>query len=164
MYRRPAANAPVSPPMNASANPELASSILQAVAANAQTNGHSQPISQATESLTAPMHIITNPSSFNNFLKSHKAAVAFFTSETCPPCKMIEPIFERIAEEKGLQNGRPGAGFAKIDIDVGMGRTLASEWGIRATPTFMFFLDGKKVSNCFSLHPDTLNVSSSLKN
>ncbi|KIM42944.1 hypothetical protein M413DRAFT_443767 [Hebeloma cylindrosporum] len=145
MYRRPVANAPVSPPVNAGVNPELASSILQAVAANAQTNGSPQPASQATNSLTAPMHIITNPASFNNFLKSHKAAVAFFTSETCPPCKMIEPVFERIAEEKGLQNGRSGAGFAKVDIDVGMGRTLASEWGIRATPTFMFFLDGKKL-------------------
>jgi thiol-disulfide isomerase/thioredoxin len=156
MYRRPVANAPVSPPMNAGTNPELTSSILQAVAAHAQTNGRSQPVSQATDSLTAPMHIITNPASFNNFLKSHKAAVAFFTSETCPPCKMIEPVFERISEEKGLQNGRSGAGFAKIDIDVGMGRTLASEWGIRATPTFMFFLDGKKVNNWCSLHPHIL--------
>lgn len=91
------------------------------------------------------MHIITNPASFNNFLKSHQAAVAFFTSETCPPCKMIEPVFERLAEEKGPHGGRNGAGFAKVDIDVGMGRNLASEWGIRATPTFMFFLGGKKV-------------------
>lgn len=59
---------------------------------------------------------------------------------------MIEPLFARLAEEKGPKTvGGPGVGFAKIDIGVGMGHTLASEWGIRATPTFIFYLDGKKV-------------------
>jgi len=58
---------------------------------------------------------------------------------------MIEPIFERLSEEKGVREGFSGAGFAKVDINVGMGRNLASEWNIRATPTFIFYLDGKKV-------------------
>ncbi len=152
MYRRPAANAapsPAAPTAPAATNQQLAASILQAVASQAQSGAggpvQAAPPTQATNSLTAPMHIITNPASFNNFLKSHQAAVAFFTSQTCPPCKMIEPVFERLAEEKGPHGGRNGAGFAKVDIDVGMGRNLASEWGIRATPTFMFFLGGKKV-------------------
>ncbi|KAJ3516963.1 hypothetical protein NLJ89_g788 [Agrocybe chaxingu] len=152
MYRRPSPGTPSAPipspstAANASPDPQLAASILQAVAsqaqaAPAQANGHVQ----AMNSLTGPLHMITNPTSFRAFLKSHRAAVAFFTSATCPPCRMIEPIFERLAEEKGLHEGRNGAGFAKIDIDVGMGRNLAEEWDIRATPTFMFFLDGKKL-------------------
>ncbi|KAF4617546.1 hypothetical protein D9613_005689 [Agrocybe pediades] len=147
MYRRPGTSAPPSVPtpaaaVNASPNPQLAASILQAVASQAQSNGYSpQP---ATESLTSPIHIVTNTASFGNFLKSHRAAVAFFTSETCPPCRMIEPVFERLSEEKGLADGRQGAGFAKIDID-GVGSGLASQWNIRATPTFLFFLDGKKL-------------------
>ncbi|CAA7269060.1 unnamed protein product [Cyclocybe aegerita] len=152
MFRRPSPGTPSasmpspSAAANASPDPQLAASILQAVASQAQAappqaNGYVQ----ATNSLTGPLHMITNPTSFRAFLKSHRAAVAFFTSETCPPCRMIEPIFERLSEEKGLHDGRTGAGFAKIDIDVGMGRNLAEEWRIRATPTFMFFLDGKKV-------------------
>ncbi|KDR82390.1 hypothetical protein GALMADRAFT_237672 [Galerina marginata CBS 339.88] len=153
MYRRPSGGAapPVPPPAvaaNASPNPQLAASIIQAVAAQAQANGqngHAQGGARATESLTSPVHMITNPASFKNFVKTHRAAVAFFTSETCPPCKMIEPVLERLSEEKGLQNGANGAGFAKIDIDVGMGQNLAAEWNVRATPTFMFFLDGKKL-------------------
>ena len=64
---------------------------------------------------------------------------------------MIEPVFERLSEEKGFHHDRDGAGFAKVDIGVGMGRNLASEWGIRATPTFMFFLNGKKVRLFYSL-------------
>lgn len=142
MYRRPAAGAPAAPPPATSmSQDQIASALLQAVLSQAQSNGLHQP----SNSLTSPLHVITNPASFHGFLKSHRAAVAFFTSETCPPCKMIEPVFERLSEEKGMREGIDGAGFAKIDIDVGMGRNLASEWGIRATPTFMFFLDGKKV-------------------
>ncbi|KAF8192182.1 PPPDE putative peptidase domain-containing protein [Pholiota molesta] len=150
MYRRPVPGpvAPPAPSTTAATDPQLAASILQAVASQAQAGGYGQgaaPPSQATNSLVAPVHIITNPASFKSFLRSHKAAVAFFTSETCGPCKMIEPIFERLAEEKGSHEGRNGASFAKIDIDVGQGQTLASEWGVRATPTFMFFLAGEKL-------------------
>lgn len=149
MYRRPSPGVPAAP-ANAPPNPELAASILQSIAAQAQSNGgpsyqNRPPPLPATQSLTSPIHAITNPPAFNAFLKSHRAAVAFFTSNTCPPCRMIEPVFERLSEEKGLQEGRNGAGFAKVDIDVGMGRNLAAEYSVRATPTFMFFLDGKKV-------------------
>jgi hypothetical protein len=56
---------------------------------------------------------------------------------------MISPVFERIAEEKG---GRRGVAFAKIDTAVGMGGNVAAEFGIRVAPTFIFFLDGKKVN------------------
>lgn len=110
------------------------------------TSSRLDPSSQATNSLTGPLHIVTNQASFNHFLKAHRAAVALFTApQTCPPCRVIEPVFDRLAEEKGIREGRNGAAFAKIDMNVGMGRSLAAEWGIRATPTFIFFLDGKKV-------------------
>jgi desumoylating isopeptidase 1 len=151
MYRPPGpGTAPVASATNTTPDPQLASSILQAVASQA-ANGSAHTNGQSTNSLTSPMHVITNPATFNNFLKTHRAVVAFFTSATCPPCRMIEPVFERLSEEKGFHENRDGAGFAKIDIDVGMGRNLASEWGIRATPTFMFFLDGKKVRFFFPL-------------
>lgn len=55
---------------------------------------------------------------------------------------MIEPIFEEIAGAKA-QSGK--IAFAKIDLDVGMGRHVAGEYGVRVTPTFVFYLDGKKV-------------------
>lgn len=104
------------------------------------------PSSDPTSSLTGSVHIVTNPATFNNFIKSHRAAVALFTApQTCPPCRVIEPIFDQLAEEKAMRDKKSGATFAKIDINVGMGKMLATEWGVRATPTFMFFLDGTKV-------------------
>lgn len=56
---------------------------------------------------------------------------------------MIAPIFEELAGEK-TKNGDSVA-FTKIDLDVGMGSAVAREWGVSVTPTFVFFLDGKKV-------------------
>ncbi|KXN84609.1 Desumoylating isopeptidase 1 [Leucoagaricus sp. SymC.cos] len=145
MFRRPVAGQ--APAALQQADSQLGASLLQSIADQAQ--GASSPSlsvshPQGTSSITAPMHVITNPASFNSFLKSHRAAAAFFTSQTCPPCRMIEPIFERLAEEKGPHDGRQGAAFAKIDIDVGLGRSLAAQWNIRATPTFYFFLNGEK--------------------
>ncbi|KAF9005982.1 thioredoxin family protein [Cyathus striatus] len=153
MYRRPVAEAAsiasTRTTADVSSNPQLAASILQSIATQAQSGGVLPSVArgglQATETLTAPVHVITNPSSFHSFIQTHRAAVAFFTSATCPPCRMIEPVFERFAEEKGTHDGKNGAAFAKIDIDVGMGGALSSEWGIRATPTFIFFIDGKKL-------------------
>ncbi|KAG6809885.1 hypothetical protein H0H92_014281, partial [Tricholoma furcatifolium] len=154
MYRRPspaaAPNAVPSPAaVEAAPNPQLAAQLLQAVAARAASSsaGVAAPTpNSATQTLAGPLHAITNPASFNAFLKNHRAAVAFFTSATCGPCRMIEPIFERLAEEKGLKSDGRGAAFAKIDIGVGLGNTLAGQWNVRATPTFMFFLDGQKLA------------------
>jgi thiol-disulfide isomerase/thioredoxin len=53
---------------------------------------------------------------------------------------MIAPVFEDLAATKA----RDGIGFTKVDLDIGLGSAVASEWGVRVTPTFLFFLDGKK--------------------
>jgi len=55
---------------------------------------------------------------------------------------MIEPVFEELARTKG--QGQQVA-FVKVDLGVGMGSMVAREYGVTATPTFGFFLDGKKV-------------------
>lgn len=54
---------------------------------------------------------------------------------------MIAPVFGELAAAKS----RSGVAFTKIDLDVGIGSSVAGEWGVRVTPTFLFFLDGKKV-------------------
>jgi len=78
-------------------------------------------------------------------LNTHRAVVAFFTSASCPPCRVIEPVFEGLAAEKGM---RSGVSFTKVDMGVGRGADVAREYSVRVTPTFIFFLDGKKVSFC----------------
>ncbi|KAF8558342.1 DUF862-domain-containing protein [Imleria badia] len=149
-------------PSAASPNPALAANLLQSVASQATTSGPSSsgvlsappartPVSAPVPPpltlpapdavLAAPMHITTNPASFRSLLGSHRAVVAFFTSATCGPCRMIEPVFEGLAKSKSRANG---VAFSKIDLSVGLGGALANEYQVRATPTFLFFLDGRK--------------------
>jgi hypothetical protein len=55
---------------------------------------------------------------------------------------MVEPIFEDLAHAKAS----PSVAFVKIDISVGMGYQVGQYNGANATPTFQFYLNGKKVS------------------
>lgn len=151
---RPANGVPSRPAPRTTPDPALAASVLQSVAAQATTggpspgstlsasNGATRQVPAADAPLTAPVHITTNPASFQSLLRAHRAVVAFFTSATCGPCRMVEPVFEGLARDKS----RPGGvGFAKIDLSVGMGRTVAAAYQVRVTPTFLFFLEGRQV-------------------
>ncbi|KAL6301955.1 DUF862-domain-containing protein [Sparassis latifolia] len=160
MFRRPTPGVVATPPtlqsspvatsapISASPDPALTASLLQAVASQALSQTMSSAIpapAQATSTLTAPVHMCSNPSSMHSLLRSHRAVVAFFTSKTCPPCRMIEPVWDEIAREKTHGNGNAsGIAFAKVDMGVGLGGQVGAEWGVRVTPTFLFFLDGKK--------------------
>ena len=105
----------------------------------------SLPTAPGSATVAAPIHMCTNASALRGLLQSHRAAVVFFTSATCGPCKMVEPVFEELAHQKthGSSGGR--IAFVKVDMAVGMGGQVGAEWGVRVTPTFLFFLDGKKV-------------------
>ena len=62
---------------------------------------------------------------------------------------MIEPLFEKLAYNRSRAAGVGGGGgvaFVKVDLGVGSSSGVAQEYSVRATPTFIFFLDGKKVS------------------
>ena len=138
-------------------------SLLQSIsdrATGTPDSGYSSPApstsAQAVTAAAAPpglagaIHASTNPASFRALLSSHRAVVAMFTSATCPPCRMIEPVFEELAREKA-KRGAGQVAFAKVDLGVGMGSMVAREHGVAATPTFVFFLDGKRV--CMRFHP-----------
>ncbi|EMD39905.1 hypothetical protein CERSUDRAFT_81230 [Gelatoporia subvermispora B] len=163
MFRRPvpgAAPTPgtLQPPPEAAAaaaaaspNPALAASLLQAVANQAfspspstSTPSPSIPTaSQATATIASPIHICTNPATLQSLLRTHRIAVVYFTSATCGPCRMIAPAFEDLAHEKTHRYSGKIA-FVKVDLGVGLGSQVAGQYGVRVTPTFLFFLDGQK--------------------
>src|SRR6267154_293324 len=130
-----------------------------AVSAPAPDSGYGTPSTSgaaAALSSSSPLHPSTNPASFRSLLGTHRAVVAMFTSATCAPCRMIEPVFEDLARSKKKNSTTSGAGaggkaqveggqiaFVKVDLSVGMASMVAREYGVSATPTFCFFLDGK---------------------
>ena len=136
------------PPITTAPPSSSSSSLLQPISnratgpALAPDSGYSTPSTSTAGALgNGPIHPSTNPASFRSLLGSHRAVVAMFTSATCPPCRMIEPVFEELARSKGQLQ----VAFVKVDLGVGMGSMVAREYGVAATPTFGFFLDGKKV-------------------
>ncbi|THH11667.1 hypothetical protein EW145_g508 [Phellinidium pouzarii] len=155
MYRRPTPGVAPSQPYNQ----PLAASLLQSVAAqaagpSAETRGylptpattpippsHAVTSQPAAASVAAPLQICSNLQHFRGVLSSHRAVAAFFTSRTCAPCKIVEPVFESLASDKAAK----GVAFVKIDLSGQLGSDVASAYDVRATPTFLFFLDGQKV-------------------
>ncbi|RKP37122.1 PPPDE putative peptidase domain-containing protein, partial [Dimargaris cristalligena] len=81
----------------------------------------------------------------------HRAVVLFFTSVGCPPCRVIEPEFRRLVEAEPTTSPL-GAGR----IDMATGYSVAAQFGIRATPTFIFLLDGNKFSELKGAQPTAL--------
>merc|ERR1719197_334606 len=74
---------------------------------------------------------------FAALMAEEKLVVIDFTATWCPPCRMIAPKFEAIANET------PDAIFVKIDVDEAS--ELAEECKISAMPTFQFYKGGAKV-------------------
>lgn len=138
MYRRaPPGALPRQPP------PSATSALLQGIADHAAATGSMTASNPAapTSTLTAPVQICSNPASLRTILSTHKAVTVFFTSATCGPCRMIEPVFDDLAHTKAS----PGIAFAKVDMGVGLGHQVAQLFNVRVTPTFLFFVNGNLV-------------------
>ncbi|KAI9199595.1 thioredoxin family protein [Polychytrium aggregatum] len=84
-------------------------------------------------------------------LARHRCVVVDFTSMTCPPCRAIAPEFERLLEEHQRYKPvgvrcvtLPRPMIVGVKVEVGTARDIATRYGITATPTFVYFLDGKQ--------------------
>lgn len=64
-------------------------------------------------------------------------AVVFFTSATCPPCKMLYPVYDQLAAEVGDK-------ATLIKADTSQAFDIGQRYGITATPTFITFLKGEQ--------------------
>lgn len=62
-----------------------------------------------------------------------KPRVLDFGAVWCIPCKKLEPVFDRVAE-----NYRGRVDFVHYDCDVGEGKVLADKYNIHLLPTVLF--------------------------
>ncbi|KZF26623.1 putative thioredoxin [Xylona heveae TC161] len=85
------------------------------------------------------VHNVTSLAEVESLLKSasKSCAVIFFTSSTCPPCKIVYPAYDELAAEAGDK-------AVLIKVDTNRAFDVSAKYGIRATPTFMTFLKGSK--------------------
>ncbi|MEB3759599.1 MAG: thioredoxin family protein [Desulfurococcales archaeon] len=82
----------------------------------------------------------------DKILKSCKLALIFFTSPTCPYCRMFEPVFEETASLLGDR-------MAFIRIDTYYSHELAYIFGIMGTPTIIAVRRGKEIDRIVGLPP-----------
>jgi thioredoxin-like negative regulator of GroEL len=70
--------------------------------------------------------------------KSSRPVAVMFYSPTCAFCHQMEPYFRNYAREY-----KDSIQFARLDIMSNL--WTAERYGVRSTPTFKFFCDGKPV-------------------
>lgn len=85
------------------------------------------------------VHYPKNTTELDRLLKQaeNSCAAIFFTSATCPPCKMVYPAYDELAAEAGDK-------AVLIKVDVSQVYDIAMRYQVRVTPTFFTFLKGKK--------------------
>ena len=67
-----------------------------------------------------------------DYLQEGKIAIVKFATTTCPACKMLKPIFEKLATEKDLEN----IVFIAADANE---HPQAYQYGVSSVPTLLFF-------------------------
>jgi thioredoxin 1 len=78
---------------------------------------------------------VTDASFDTEVLMHHRPVFVDFWASWCPPCKMMEPIVDRLAVE---YEGR--IRVAKVNVD--RNRGLADRLNIKGLPTYMMFAGG----------------------
>ncbi|KAF9171277.1 hypothetical protein BGX21_006766 [Mortierella sp. AD011] len=92
-----------------------------------------------TGSSATSIPYMTDLGQLRSTIQNNTATVVYFTSATCPPCRVIMPIFDELVLAKGQQ-------IKGVKVDVGMAQAIGRAYEIRSTPTFAFFLRGEKFS------------------
>lgn len=74
---------------------------------------------------------------FESELAGGGTLVVDFWGVWCPPCKSMNPIYEKVAE------ANPSLKFGKVNINENPG--LATQFKVQSIPSFLVFKDGQLV-------------------
>ncbi|KAK4645661.1 hypothetical protein QC761_203450 [Podospora bellae-mahoneyi] len=100
---------------------------------------------------TGKVHNVATLAELDQLLARHQhsCAAVFFTSATCPPCKLVYPLYDELAAEVGDKG-------VLIKVDISQAFDIGSRYSVRATPTFITFLKGKQENQWTGADPATL--------
>ncbi|CEG77614.1 Putative Thioredoxin [Rhizopus microsporus] len=88
-----------------------------------------------------------NLNEFKELLSKNSKVIVDFTASWCGPCRLVKPVIHKLAEKY--------TDILFLVVDVDERADIASEYGIRAMPTVMFFKDGAKADEMVGAAPIT---------
>ncbi|KAG6012835.1 hypothetical protein E4U43_007625 [Claviceps pusilla] len=114
------------------------------------------PAQEGATSKTSGVVTVSISGQLSRILNSAKdsCVVIFFTSATCPPCKLMYPIYDQLAAEHGTK-----ITFIKVDVAQSSTREISQKFSIRATPTFITLLKGREENRWSGADPATLRAN-----
>lgn len=92
------------------------------------------------------MIIEVRDSTLNELAQKQNFFVVDCFATWCPPCRMLEPIFEELAKEF---SGK--ITFGRLNVDEN--RAAAAHFKITGVPTLLIFKGGKHVESIVGLQP-----------
>lgn len=83
---------------------------------------------------------------FDSVIKEHKFIVIDCWSERCPPCRILGPIIDELAEKH-----KDKIVFGKALMDDTDNQPIAARFNINVVPTLLVFKNGELVDNFVGL-------------
>ena len=75
--------------------------------------------------------------SFDAAVSKNRLTLVDFWAEWCGPCRMMHPVFERMAKKY------PQIKFARVNVD--QAQPVAQRYQVQSIPTFLLFKEGRIV-------------------
>lgn len=87
---------------------------------------------------------------FQLFITSNKLLLVDFYATWCGPCKMLEPMLDKLAERV------PEVAFCRVDVD--KVQDVAREYTVTAMPTIIAFKNGEIDEKIIGVNPPKITL------
>ncbi|MEA1904552.1 MAG: thioredoxin family protein [Candidatus Hadarchaeota archaeon] len=98
------------------------------------------------KSRTPATPIQVTDKTFDSAIRKHPAVVTYCWGEWCPPCDIIEPIINQLAND---YSGR--VVFGKLNTN--QNKNIAIKYQVMTVPTLLFFKNGKLIDRAMGAVP-----------